>query len=173
MTTGTLYTIREDLDALHDLLYEAGGDVSEADAEAAVDAWLRETDTAMREKLDAYAALMREIESRAVARKEEVRRLAALAKSDDAAAERLKARLLWFFQDQGLERLETERFRFTVARNGGKAPVQVYCDPEELPEPYRVVSVRPDLEAIRARLEAGETLEFAALGERGVNLRIR
>lgn len=48
------------------------------------------------------------------------------------------------------------------------------CDPEQLPEEYRVtlVSYRPDQEAIRAALERGERLVFAALGERGKSLRI-
>lgn len=169
----TLYAIGEDLEALRALLEETGGDVTDADAEAAIDAWLAEGETAMREKLDAYGSLIREFETRAAGRKAEADRLASLATVDTNAAKRMKDRLRWFFEAQGVEKLETERFRFTLANNGGKVPVSVLLPPEALPEWCQRVSVAADVDAIRAKLEAGEALDFAALGERGRHLRIK
>lgn len=171
----TLFEIRNDLDALADLLAEVGGDVSEADAEAAIDAWLLETEGARNAKLDSYAALIREIELRAAGRKAEAERLAALAKSDSATVDRLRGRLLWFLQDQGLGKVETERFRLTVCANGGKAPVRLLVAPEQLPGEYQreKVIISADTDAIREALEQGAALSFAVLGERGHNLRIR
>jgi hypothetical protein len=171
----TLYEIHADLCALAELLAEVGGEVSEADAEAAVDAWLSETQEATAEKLDRYAALIRELEARGAARKGEAGRMAALADADAAAVKRLKDRLCWFLQAHGLERVETARFRLTLASNGGKAPLLLHTAPEHLPEPWRetVTSYRARTDEIRAALEAGTPLEFATLGERGRHLRIR
>lgn len=171
----TLFEIRDDLNALAAVLAECGGDVSEADAEAAIDAWLLETEGAMKDKLDGYGALIREVDARSAARKAEAQRLAALAGSDAATVERLKARLLWFLTDQGLEKVETARFRFSVVNNGGKVPLRLLVPPENLPGEYQIekVSVTADNEAIREALEAGTVLEFAQLGERGKGLRIK
>lgn len=177
-STATLYEIRDDLEALHALLYEVGGDITEEEAEAAIDAWLRETDEALKDKLDRYAALIRETEAKAASRKEEADRLAALATTDLNTAKRLKARLQWFFEDQGIEKMETERFKFTLANNGGRAPVIVRAPVDELPEWARRVTVTADTEAIRGEIEerardGREPLDFAEIGPRGKHLRIR
>jgi hypothetical protein len=169
----TLYEIKDDLDALAALLYEVGGDITEDEACAAIDAWLRETNEALRGKLDRYAALIREKESLAETRKEEGKRLLSLASSDEAMVTRLKARLQWFFEDQGIDKLETDRFRFTLANNGGKVPIQLLVPPDQLPEWARRVVVTPDMEAIRGEIEAAGSCEFASVGERGRHLRIR
>lgn len=169
----TLYAIKADLDALKDLLYEVGGDVTDADADAAITAWLHETDEALRSKLDRYAALIRELESSATSRKVESDRLASLATTDLNTVKRLKDRLQEFFEAEGMDRYETLRFKFTLAGNGGKAPVHVLVPPEALPEWARRVTVSPDVEAIRNRIDAGEAVDFAQLGERGKHLRVR
>lgn len=176
--TATLYEIKDDLDALHALLYEVGGDITEEEAEAAVDAWLRETDEALKDKLDRYAALIRETEAKAASRKEEADRLAALATTDLNTVKRLKARLQWFFEDQGIDKLETSRFKFTLANNGGKARVVVRVPIDDLPEWARRVTIAADMDAIRGEIEerernGGEPLDFADVLERGRHLRIK
>lgn len=171
----TLYEIKTDLDALAALLAEVGGDVTEAEAEAAIDAWLRETDDAMRVKLDNYAALIREIDARGNTRMEEAARLTALARIDHASTDRMKARVLAFLEEQGIEKVETARFRLTVCGNGGRTPLKLLVNPEDLPTAWReaVVTYRPLSDAIRAELEAGVALPFARLEERGKHLRIK
>jgi hypothetical protein len=173
MSTGTLYQIGADLDALEALLFDVGGDVSEDEASEAIDAWLAESQDALKEKLDSYGALIREFESRAAARKAEADRLMVLATVDANAVKRLKDRLRWFFEARGIDKVESARFRFTLANNGGKAPVDVLLPAEALPEWCQRVSVSADVDAIRAKLEAGEALEFAALRERGKHLRVK
>lgn len=175
MSAATLYQIRDDLAALDALLAEVGGDVSDEAAEAAVDAWLAETTEALASKLDAYAALIRERETRAAARETEAERLKALAASDAHSAKRLKDRLAWFLRERGVERVETPRFRVSLARNGGKTPVALSVPPEDLPEELCFVRVSyvADTETIRARLEAGALLPYATLGERGYHVRIK
>lgn len=179
MSNATLYEIRDDLEALAALLADVGGDVTDADAEAAVDAWLRETDEAMREKLDRYAALIREFEERGKSRQAEADRLATLARADSNAAKRLKDRLLWFMADQGMDKVETPRFRVSIAGNGGKVPVVFATDysAEHAARDGMTDFVRTsyawDTDAIRQELENGVALPFAAMGERGRHLRVR
>lgn len=173
MSLGTLHEIDETLLTIGAILQEVGGDITEADAERAIDEWLAETHDALDNKLDGYGALMREFGSRSAARKAEADRLYALAKVDANAEARLKSRLQYFFEAHGLEKIETDRFRFTLANNGGAKPVVLSCDPEDLPEHFQRVTVAADKTAIRDMLEAGQTLEFATLGERGRSLRIR
>lgn len=171
----TIYEIHDDLNALADLLAEVGGDITDADAESAIDRWLEETQEATAEKLDRYAALIREMEARSDARKAEAARLAALAAVDANAVGRLKARLLWFCEAHEIPKVETPRFRITVCANGGKAPLLLRVAPEELPAAWRteVVTYRADSDAIRAALEAGDNLPFAELGAKGRHVRIK
>lgn len=161
------------MEALEALLTEIGGDVSDEDVDAALTAWLAEADAPLKDKLDAYGAVIREKELRAAARNAEAERLGGLAAVDLNAVKRMKDRLRWFFEAHELQKVETDRFRFTLASNGGKAPIDLAVkDASKLPEWARRVKVEPDLEAIRSRLERGEELEFASLAERGRHLRI-
>lgn len=169
----SLYEIRNDFEALDALLYEVGGDVTDEQANAAITEWLQENRLALREKLDGYGAKIRERELLAKARREEADRIYALAKTDEALVERLKERLKWFFETEGIDRLETDRFKFSLATNGGKAPLKVYELPENLPDEFQKVNVAPDNERIRAALEAGRKLPWAEIGERGRHIRLR
>ena len=62
--SATLYEISSDLSALEELLTEVGGELPDEVAEAAIDAWLEETGTATKDKVDRYCGLIRELESR-------------------------------------------------------------------------------------------------------------
>lgn len=168
----TLFDISNDLLALYDRLEALGGDVTSPDAEQAVDAWFAQLSHERDEKLDNYAALIRELEARAQARKEEAKRLVDRARRDAEQAAYLKQRLLLFFQDHRLKTVETRRYRLTLQRSGGKAPVLLTTDPETLPTEYQRWKVSADLDAIRAALEDGADLGFATLGERSHYLRI-
>lgn len=171
----TLYQIADDLRALEALLVEAGGDISSPEALAAVEAWEAELSTNLAGKVDNYCGLITEIEIRAAARQAESDRLRDLARVDDNAAKALRERLLFILQTRNVPKVDTERFRVSVAKNGGKAPLDVRVGPDELPAwavKKRTV-VETDKDAIRARLEAGESLPFASIMERGTRLVIK
>ena len=171
----TLYQIADDLRALEALLVEAGGDLSSPEALAAVEAWEAELSTNLAGKVDNYCGLITEIEIRAAARQAESDRLRDLARVDDNAAKALRERLLFVLQNRNVPKVDTERFRVSVAKNGGKAPLDVRVGPDELPAwavKKRTV-VETDKDAIRARLEAGESLPFASIMERGTRLVIK
>ena len=171
----TLYQIADDLRALEALLVEAGGDISDPAATAAFEEWEAELSTNLAGKVDNYCGLITEIEVRAAARQAESDRLRDLARVDDNAAKALRERLLFVLQTRNVPKVDTERFRVSVAKNGGKAPLDVRVGPDELPAwavKKRTV-VETDKDAIRARLEAGESLPFATIMERGTRLVIK
>ena len=171
--SATLYEISGDLAALEELLTEVGGELADGEAEAAIDAWLEETGSATKDKVDRYCGLIRELESRAAARKAEAKRLAERGNIDAGAVDRLKSRLLWFFEAHNLKTLETPRFRVTAAQNGGLAPLIISAPVEDLPDEFIEFVRKPMNPMIRELLEAGERLPFAELGERGKAIRIK
>ena len=177
----TLFDITDDMRALDDLLFECGGDISDAEAEKVVDAWFAELSENFETKVDNYAALIRTMECRATARLAEIDRLDKLFKADQRAAQSLKARLMIALQQRNLKKVETPRFRVSVAGNGGKQPIDV--DPqvdvdqvyEETPALVRVIPEQRviDKDAVRYALEFGSPLTWACLRERGTHLSIR
>lgn len=172
----TLYEISNDLLALDVALAECGGDISNEAGEQ-LEAWFDALGEECDAKIDAYCALIREMESRADAREVEAKRLAALAASDANNAKRLKNRLKSFLEFHQMKKLETERFRLTVAADGGVLPLIVpepwECDPAIAPEQFHRHVVQLDRDAIREAIRNDEAPEGCALGERGSHLRIR
>lgn len=169
----TLYEITEDLRAIDALLYEAGGDVSDETVLAAIESWIAEMDNDLKNKVDGYASYISELLAKATARKAEAKRMADLARANENAAKRLKERLLWAFQERGLDKVETPRFVVSVAKNGGKAPLDIQVAGEQLPPRFQKVTVDADKEAIRKAIESGEDVDGCVLMQRGVSLRIR
>ena len=173
----TLLDISDDLVALQQTL-ESLEDAPEEQA-AEVAAWFAALDQATREerdrKLDNYCALIAELEARATARKAEAKRLGDRARVDENKAKSLKLRLHEFFECHQLKTVETVRYRLTLATNGGQLPIVLdeNYSVTQMPEPFVQLSRSPDMEAIRRALQAGETLEFARLGERGKAIRIK
>jgi hypothetical protein len=171
--SATLYEISADLQALEMLLTEVGGELPDAVAEAAIDAWLEETGKATRDKVDDYCGLIRELEARRDARKAEARRLADRAQIDANTVDRLKGRLLSFFEVHAIKTMETARFRVTAAQNGGVVPLIITAPLESIPDEFIEFVRKPMNPMIREMLEAGEALPFAELGERGKSIRIK
>ncbi len=136
-------------------------------------AYLETLTTDRDHKLDGYATLISELDARATARMTEAQRLTALARTDENKAQRLKERLKLFFEVHGLERVNTARYRLSIAKNGGKTPIFLSVEPEQLPPAYQRTRIEADLEAIRTTLGTGEKLVFAQLIERGTSLRIK
>ena len=126
-------------------------------------------------KLENYARFIRQREFMADVRKEEAKRVAALAKTDENAIGRCKSFLKLLFDQHGWTKIETPLFKFGVQKNGGKAPLEIDpdVDPNTVNGKYQRVVVTLDTEAIRADLEAGVEIPFARIGEVGTHLRIR
>ena len=137
-----------------------------------LDAWFDQLQSDLAGKADGYAALTSELTMRAAMRREEAERLAKRAQVDDNTARRLKDRLRDFMIHHGIPHIETERYRISVAKNGGALPVKITVTAEELPLSYQQQTVAADTLAIRAALLEGKSIPGAVLGERGTHLRI-
>ncbi len=164
----TLFEISEDLVALDSLLDEVGGEVTDEQAEAAIEKWFAELGEERDKKIDGYCSLIKQKEAVAKARKAEADRIEALATVDKNAASRLKGRLKLFFEAHDIEKLETDRFKVAIQNNGGALPVILTEDatehPEELPEQYRRVVFQPNLENIKKDLErVADLKQFLAM----------
>jgi hypothetical protein len=170
----TIYEISEDMAALDALLAETGGEIT-PEAEAAFNAFEAELAANLTGKVDAYCALLAEIDARAAARKAEAKRLADRAKTDERTADALRERLRFVWETRKLGKVETDRFTVSLAKNGGKQPLDVRCGVEDLPSwaVKRETVVTVDRDAIRSRLDAGESLDFASLMERGTRINIK
>lgn len=167
----SLYAIQSEMTDIIDAILEGGIDTPEA--QAALDEHLAGLDAALDSKADNYAALIQELGIRAEARRNEARRMRELADADAALADRLKVALRDAMQVTGRLRIDTPRFRLSVAQNGGVRPLVVTCDPTSLPKELQKVTVDADRAAIRAALEAGATVDGCSLEERGTSLRIK
>jgi hypothetical protein len=73
----------------------------------------------------------------------------------------------------GKVKIETPRFKLSVAGNGGKQPLEVAVEPTALAPQYQAVKVEANKEAIRAALEGGTAVPGCTLLPRGTSLRIR
>jgi len=162
----TLTDISGDLAALETLLLEVDGDVSDPEADAAVDRWFAELGSARDQKVDDYCSLYEKLKRRGERRRK-------LAESDLKTAARLKERLHHFFEAHGISKLETDSYRLSIAKNGGLAPLIFTVEPEEIPDEFIRIVREPINPLIRELLEAGESLSFAELGTRGTHLRIK
>ena len=97
------------------------------------------------------------------------------ARQVEARHHALRERLRFVWETRKLGKVETDRFTVSLAKNGGKAPLDIRCGVEDLPS-WAVKTetiASADKDAIRARLEAGEALPFASLMERGTRISIR
>lgn len=169
----TLWQLGAEMEALAQLADEVseGGEVPE-ELSYALDKWFAEINDDLESKVDGYAALIQDRLARAEARSKEAKRLQALATADENLATRLKDRLKTFLEFKGIRRIDSARYRVTVATNGGKQPLDIHEPAEKLPEEYTKIEVKPDSEKIRAALEAGKKLGFAVLQPRSTHLRI-
>lgn len=166
----TLFKISDDIQHLNSML----DDLDDTEQQQLIAEWLEHLEAERASKLDNYAALIAELEEKAEIRQKEAKRLMALAQSDQNRANMLKERLKYYFETSQLKKIETDRYKLSLVKHGGKAPLILdESKPvQELPERFQRVSVEPDTKAIRQALESGEELDFARLGDRGASIRI-
>ena len=170
----TLLDISEDLLALDGLLEEATSEDGEIDPSVAdaIEQWFTTLMQDRNNKLDNYGALVRTLELRAAARKEEMERLSKRVAVDTNQAKYLKQRLREFLDLHKLPKVETRRFKFSCCNNGGVQPMELPDDPEMLPKEYQRVEIKANTDDIRDALIAGKQIPGCILKPRGRHLRI-
>jgi Siphovirus Gp157 len=173
----TLFQIGAEISALHDLLTECGGELTDEQSETAIDQWLAETNEALEKKVNSYVWLIKEFEGRSEARELAAKHLMASAGADLNQAKRLKDRLKTFLELCGLSKLQTEHFKLSIQANGGVLPLRIPSDwdddPANAPEAFQRRTIVLDRDAIREAIRNDEETYGAELGPRGNHLRIR
>lgn len=150
-------------------LREADGDMNDDNVQAVMSAFAdSHLAEQLEDKADSYCQFIQELYARAEMRKKEGQRLLGRAKVDENLAKSLKERLIFVLNNRQIKKLDTKRFRVSVAR-AGKRPVVISGN---VPDSFMKITAAPNKETIRAALEDGEALSFATLGESSQYLRI-
>lgn len=164
----TLYELTEQYKALLEL-------AEDPDTEYSVFCdTLEALDGDIEAKAEGYGQVIRELESNILAIDAEMERLKKLKDASMRSVTWLKTALMFAMDGMGKKKIKTPHFAFTVAQNGGKQPMRVSDNIEDIPEEFRTYPEPvPNRDAIRQALEEGKQLSFAELQTRGRSLRIR
>lgn len=177
----TLFEIAGEQIALLQLLQEAAegngsGEITDAQADAAIDAWLAESAEAEGVKLDGYYFLIRDQETRASAYQAEKEQWDKRARVATNVAKRLKDRVKKHLELTGRTKAESAKgVKFSIVKNGGVPPLVVdeSTPVETIDAKFLTTTVSVNTAAIRDALKAGEEVPFAAFGTTGTRLAIK
>lgn len=122
-------------------------------------------------KADSYAKIMKTMDGDISTINAEIKRLQERKAVLEGRKNWLKNSLEHMMRATGRTKFKTALFSFSIQKNGGVCPV-LFSEGEPVPAEW-LKPGDPDTAKIRKHLEAGNTLPFAALGERGESLRIR
>lgn len=120
-------------------------------------------------KADGYAKIIKSMDGDAAQIDAEIKRLQDRKASITNRQKMMKQRLADSMKATGRTKFKTALFSFNIQENGGAQPVELL---DEVPAAWLKPGT-PDLAKIRDYLANGNTLPFAALGDRGESLRIR
>ena len=174
MSAPTIYTLAQgwaDLTALLERIDEEGLD---DDSSVMVGTWLASLEGETTKKLEGVGQYLRMQELDRAACDAEVERLRIRSLGIGRRVKRLKDAVLMLLDVASLKRVETPTFTFVAAKNGGKAPLVVDdVDPAAVDPDLVEVRATINHAAVRARLEAGQTLDWARLAPRGTHLQVK
>lgn len=163
MANFTLYELTEEARELQDMIEEYPPETFSDTIES--------LQLMIEDKADSYAAVNQNITNEIAALKAEEERLRARR----SALERNQLRLMKAIKEAmnalGKTKIKTEKFTFSVSKNGGLQPIKV--DAEKLPDKFKKVIVEPDNEHIREVINAGETIPGVEVLPRGEHLTIK
>lgn len=172
----SLWDIGADQIALNALIEEVGGDVSDPKVEAAFDAMFAEMQTNEADKLEGYAQAMKKLESEIAAAKAESEQFMMKARVRENQVKRMKERIKLYLEMQNRTEAETSRGRkFKIIKAGGLTPLEIDDGtlPDSVDPKFVVVKRELSTTAIRTAIEAGESVPFAKLKERGTYVTLK
>ena len=158
-----LYQLTNNYETVLNMLYD-----EDADEQMILDTL--EAIGEIEDKADNYAKIIKELEAKQNARKEEAKRLTESAKVFENRVKALKNNLYTAMKAVNKPKFATNLFTFNIVKNGGKQALTI---DGEVPEEYTKTTIENDTDKIRQALDDGEKLTFAHLEPRGESLRIK
>lgn len=159
--TASLYDITTELRQMQEALLDNGGVISD-EMEERFDHLL----DVEEEKTEGYIKVIRDLKTTAEAVKEEEDRLKKRRRALENSVDELKDRLCEAMQVRGQEVRETDLGKVRV-QEASRRSLSVDVDPEELPDEFKRVSVKPDKRDIRAFLQEHD-IESLRQGDRQI-----
>ena len=154
----SLFELGEEMMAVRHLLEkQEDGEIDPALAD-----WLDAKGEELERKVEGYCGVIYEFQAMAEARVRESERLADMASADQKKAARMRAVLLDVLKKLGIDKVRTVRHEVRIQNAGGRQSMDVDYF-EHIPDRFQMTEVKPNREAIRRALEAGESLPFAKL----------
>ena len=141
----------------------------ETDPEVLADT-LEGLEGAIESKAEGYAVVMKELEAEKAKWEAERSRADSYVKSITSNIDKMKSSLMAAMQTVGKDRIQSEHFKFSIAKNGGLRPLKITG---EVSDSFMILEPKPDMKRIREALEEGFELNFAHLEERGSHLNIK
>ena len=135
-----LYQLTNNYETVLNMLYD-----EDADEEMILDT-LEAIEGEIEDKADNYAKIIKELEAKQNARKEEAKRLTESAKVFENRVKALKSNLFNSMKATGKTKFTTDLFSFNIAKNGGKQTLTI---DGEVPEEYTKTITENDTDKIK------------------------
>lgn len=164
---GSIYELTDAYETVLNMFYDG-----ETEEQVIFDT-LESIEGEIEDKADNYAKLIKTLNGDASTLKEEEERLRRRRMALENKAARLKDTLQANLEFIGKTKFKTALFSFNVQANGGRQPLTITENLEEIPGKYLIPQdPKVNIEAVRGLLEEKE-VEWAHLEPRGKSLRIR
>lgn len=125
------------------------------------------------DKADGYANLIQTLNNHVANIEEEEKRLSARKNALKNRVKKLKELLENCMRETGKTKFQTPLYSFSISKVGGKLPLILDVDVEELPEELTTVVKKPNNDEIRNYIETTGDISYAHFGERAETLRIK
>lgn len=162
-----LYELAEQWDDVYNMLEDG-----ETDEQVIFDT-LESIEGEIEDKADNYAKIIRNLQASVDVLKAEEERLYQRRKSIENHIQRLKDNLQANLEFIGKTKFKTDLFSFSVAKNGGKQPLSITDNLDEIPGKYLIPQPpKVNNDAVRELLKE-KTVDWAHLEPYGRHLNIR
>lgn len=162
-----LYELAEQWDDVYNMLEDG-----ETDEQVIFDT-LESIEGEIEDKADNYAKMIRNLQASVDVLKAEEERLYQRRKSTENHIQRLKDNLQANLEFIGKNKFKTDLFSFSVAKNGGKQPLSITDNLDEIPGKYLIPQPpKVNNDAVRELLKDKE-VDWAHLEPYGRHLNIR
>lgn len=162
-----LYELTEQWDAVFNMMEDG-----ETDEQVIFDT-LESIEGEIEDKADNYAKMIRTLQASVDVLKAEEERMYQRRKSTENHIQRLKDNLQANLEFIGKTKFKTDLFSFSVAKNGGKQPLSITDNLDEIPGKYLIPQPpKVNNDAVRELLKE-KTVDWAHLEPYGRHLNIR